>query len=68
MQEFWNQMHEFLKLMQEFFSMSGYAPFVWPAYAIALGALLWYAWQARRQLDNAREEARRKVAMRGDNT
>jgi heme exporter protein CcmD len=50
--------------MREFFDMNGYWPFVWPAYAVALGALMLNAWQARRLLDRAREEARRKLAMR----
>jgi heme exporter protein D len=50
--------------MQDFFQMSGYWPFVWPAYAIALGSLLVYARQARSLLKRAREDARRKLAMR----
>lgn len=48
--------------MREFFEMSGYWPFVWSAYAIALGGLIINAWQARRLLDRARLEARRKLA------
>lgn len=51
--------------MREFLEMSGYWPFVWSAYAIALGALVLNAWQAKRLLARAREEARRKLATRG---
>lgn len=48
--------------MREFFEMSGYWPFVWPAYAIALGGLIINGWRARRLLERARQEARRKLA------
>ena len=49
--------------MNEFFAMSGYAAFVWSAYAITIGGLLLNVWQARRHLQRAREAARRKLAM-----
>jgi heme exporter protein CcmD len=49
--------------MSEFFEMKGYGLYVWPAYAIALGALWLNVWAARRQLRAAREEARRRLAM-----
>jgi heme exporter protein CcmD len=49
--------------MKEFFDMNGYGPFVWSAYAIAIGGLLLNVWMARRQLRQAREEARRRIAM-----
>jgi heme exporter protein CcmD len=48
--------------MREFFEMSGYWPFVWSAYGIAVGALVLNAWQARRLLARARTEARRRLA------
>lgn len=50
--------------MREFLEMSGYWPFVWSAYGIAVGALLLNAWQARRLLARARVEARRRLATR----
>lgn len=50
--------------MREFFEMSGYWPFVWPAYALALAGLAFEAWRARRLLDRARRDARRKLAAR----
>jgi heme exporter protein CcmD len=48
--------------MREFLEMSGYWPFVWSAYGIAVGALVLNAWQARRLLARARNEARRRLA------
>ncbi|MEY2853739.1 MAG: hypothetical protein RL030_871 [Pseudomonadota bacterium] len=50
--------------MREFLEMNGYGPFVWSAYAIAMGGLVLNAWQARRLLARAREDARRKLAMK----
>ena len=49
--------------MSEFLDMSGYAAYVWSAYAIAIGGLVLNIWLARRQLQRAREEARRRMAM-----
>jgi heme exporter protein CcmD len=49
--------------MSAFFEMSGYAAFVWPAYAIAIAGLLLNGWLAHRQLRLAREAARRKLSM-----
>ncbi len=50
--------------MSDFFYMSGYAFYVWTAYAIGVGSLLLNAWWARRNLARAREEARRRLVMR----
>ncbi len=50
--------------MTEFFHMSGYGPYVWSAYAIGIGALVLNVWLARRQLRIAREQARRRLAMK----
>jgi len=47
----------------EFLDMNGYGPYVWSAYAIAIGGLVLNIWLARRQLRLAREEARRRLAM-----
>lgn len=49
--------------MKEFLQMSGYAAYVWSAYAIAIGGLVLNIWLARRQLRLARNEARRRLAM-----
>jgi heme exporter protein CcmD len=50
--------------MNEFFAMSGYAAYVWSAYAIAVASLVLNAWLARRKLAAARVEARRKLVTR----
>lgn len=49
--------------MSEFFEMSGYAAYVWSAYAVAVGGLVLNVWLARRQLRLAREQVRRRLAM-----
>ena len=46
--------------------MDGYAAYVWPSYAITLAALLLNVYWARRALVRAREEARRRIAMSGE--
>jgi heme exporter protein CcmD len=50
----------------EFFEMGGYARFVWPSYAVALGALLLNVYWARRLLSRACESARRRLIAQGD--
>ncbi len=49
--------------MSEFPQMSGYAAYVWSAYGIAIGGLVLNVWLARRQLRQARQQARRRLAM-----
>jgi heme exporter protein CcmD len=49
--------------MSEYLSMSGYAAYVWPAYAIALGGLILNIAWARGSLRRARAEARRRLEM-----
>ncbi len=49
--------------MSEFLQMSGYAAYVWSAYGIAIGGLVLNVWLARRQLRQARQQARRRLAM-----
>lgn len=53
--------------MSEFLDMSGYGAYVWSAYAIAMGGLVLNVWLARRQLRDARRQARRRLAMQEDN-
>ena len=49
--------------MKEFLHMSGYAAYVWSSYALAIGVLVLNIWLARRELRQAREQARRRIAM-----
>jgi heme exporter protein D len=51
--------------MSEFFDMGGYAGYVWPAYGITLAAVVLNVVWARRLLTRSREDARRRLAMRG---
>jgi heme exporter protein D len=51
--------------MSDFLDMGGYAAYVWPSYAITLIVLVLNIVWARRRLAQAREEARRRLAMRG---
>jgi heme exporter protein CcmD len=41
--------------------MGGYARYVWPCYAIALGVLIGSWWTARRALASAEQELRRSL-------
>jgi heme exporter protein CcmD len=52
--------------MSQFFNMGGYAVFVWPAYAVTLGAIVLNIVWARRVLARSRADARRRLAMRGE--
>jgi heme exporter protein CcmD len=54
--------------MRQFFDMGGYAAFVWPAYAVTFTVVfLNIAW-ARRSLARSRADARRRLAMRAEQT
>jgi heme exporter protein CcmD len=46
---------------QDFWAMGGYARYVWPCYAIALGVLIGSWWTARRALASAEQELRRSL-------
>lgn len=49
--------------MNDFFSMSGYGAYLWPAFALGFGVVilnLVLAWSA---LKRAREQARRRLEM-----
>jgi heme exporter protein D len=52
--------------VKEFLNMGGYAAFVWPAYAVTFTVVALNVLWARRALARAREEARRRLAMRGE--
>jgi heme exporter protein CcmD len=49
--------------MKEFLEMSGYWPYIWSAYAIAIGGLVMNVWLARRLQRLAVREAQRRIAM-----
>jgi heme exporter protein CcmD len=50
--------------MIEFLQMDGYAAYVWPSYAITLAIVILNIIWARRSLSRARDEARRRIAMK----
>mgnify|MGYP002006004313 CR=1 FL=1 len=39
--------------MGAFFSMGGYAGFIWPCYLLTLGGMGWLAWSSWRRAKNA---------------
>jgi heme exporter protein CcmD len=47
----------------DFWSMGGYARFVWPCFAFAGAVLAWNLWSARRYKALAQMRARRALAM-----
>ena len=54
--------------MMEFLYMGGYAAYVWPSYGLTLLVIILNIVWARRLLSRSREEARRRLAMRGEET
>ena len=52
--------------MREFLYMGGYAPFVWPAWGLTFVVVILNVIWARRSLARSRQEARRRLAMRGE--
>ncbi len=54
--------------MKEFLDMGGYAGYVWPSYGLTLVIVVLNIVWARRLLARSREEARRRLAMRGGAT
>ena len=49
--------------MSEFWSMGGYARYVWPGFGFTAVVLAWNLWAARRVLNAARVRAARALAM-----
>jgi heme exporter protein D len=49
--------------MAEFFAMGGYAAFLWPAYLVTFLAIVVNIVSARRALQRAREQAKRRLAV-----
>jgi heme exporter protein D len=54
--------------VSQFFAMGGYAAYVWPSYGLTLVVIVLNVVWARRLLARSREEARRRLAMRGGDT
>jgi len=54
--------------MMAFLDMGGYAPFVWPSYGLVIAAIVLNIVWARRALQQARRNARRRLAMKADGT
>jgi heme exporter protein D len=54
--------------MSGFFDMGGYAAYVWPSYGLTLAIIVLNVVWARRLLAKSREEARRRLAMRGEDS
>jgi heme exporter protein CcmD len=52
--------------MIQFLDMGGYAPYVWPSYAIVIAGIILNIVWARRSLRQARQAARRRLATRGE--
>jgi heme exporter protein D len=52
--------------MSEFLNMGGYAAYVWPSYGLTLGVIVLNIVWARRLLAKSREDARRRLATRGE--
>lgn len=48
-----------------FWSMGGYARYVWPCFGFAFAVLAWNLWAARRHFAAARLRARRELQMSG---
>lgn len=53
-----------MKALSDFFDMGGYAGYVWPSYVLTFAVVVLNIVWARRLLARAREEARRRLAMR----
>lgn len=49
--------------MSEFFAMSGYGKYLWPAFATGLGVVVLNLVLALRSLSNAKQQARRRMEM-----
>jgi heme exporter protein D len=52
--------------VSEFLNMGGYAAYVWPSYGLTLAVIVLNIVWARRLLAKSREDARRRLAMRGE--
>jgi heme exporter protein CcmD len=53
-----------MKALSDFFDMGGYAVYLWPSYILTFTVVVLNVVWARRLLARAREEARRRLAMK----
>jgi len=51
--------------VKEFLNMGGYAAYVWPSYGLTVAIIVLNIVWARRLLAKSREDARRRLEMRG---
>jgi len=49
--------------MSEFFAMSGYGQYLWPAFGVGLGVVVLNLVLALRALSNAKQQARRRLEI-----
>lgn len=61
-------MSDFFATLGKFFAMGGYARYVWPSYALVIAAIVLNILWARRALNRARADARRRVAAKVEST
>ena len=54
--------------MSEFFSMSGYGIYLWPAFALGFGVVIINLVMAVNSLARAKQEARRRLEMNAERT
>jgi heme exporter protein CcmD len=54
--------------VSNFLNMGGYAAYVWPSYGLTSVIIVLNIIWARRLLARSREEAQRRLAMRGEET
>lgn len=54
--------------LSSFLQMGGYAAYVWPSYGLTIATILLNILWARRLLAKSREEARRRLAMQGNDS
>ena len=54
-----------MKDLKDFFDMGGYAAFVWSAYGLTFFVIGLNIYWARRLLARSREDAKRRLIMRG---
>jgi heme exporter protein CcmD len=52
--------------MRAFLDMGGYGAYLWPAYGITLAVIVLNIVWARRALGQAREQARRRMQVQGE--
>jgi len=54
--------------VSEFFSMSGYGVYLWPAFALGFGVVIINLVMALNTLSQAKQEAKRRLEMNAERT